>query len=247
MIDLEVIGTRKETKDTTTLFFDKSLDAVPGQFGMFWLAGKGQKPMSFSYHDAITVKDVGPFTHNLSNLCIGDRLSAEAPLGKGFDIKGNDIVLIGGGFGVAPLRFLAQRCHERGMSVTSLLGYRKLDEVLFDEELRKYGDVYVATEDGSCGEKGLVTCLLNAVGLEFDQGYCCGPERMLVAISRHIADSFPLQFSLERYMKCGLGLCGSCEIDGLLVCKDGPVFNSYELGSSFGSEKRDKSGRKTPI
>lgn len=247
MIDLEVVDVRKENKDVTTLFFDKSFNAAPGQFGMFWLAGKGQKPMSFSYDNGITVKNLGPFTQSLSGLEPGDKISVDGPLGRGFSVSGGSVILMGGGFGAAPLRFLAQRCAEKGTKVTTLLGYRTLDDVIFDDEFRKYGDVYVATEDGSCGEKGLVTCLFNAVGLDFDMGYCCGPERMLVAMKEYIGDSFHLQLSLERYMKCGIGLCGSCEIDGLLVCKDGPVFDSSQLGESFGKMKRDKSGKLIPI
>jgi len=247
MIDLEIIEVRQETHDVTTLFFDRGFGAAPGQFGMFWLAGVGQKPMSFSYDNGITVKNIGPFTNEMSKLKAGDMISAEGPLGRGFDIKGKRVVLMGGGFGVAPLRFLAHDCHERGMNVTSMLGFRTLDDVFFDSELREFGDVYVATEDGSCGERGLVTCLFSAAGMEFDQGYCCGPERMMVAIKEQVGKKFPLQLSLERYMKCGQGLCGSCEIDGLLVCKDGPVFDSKFLGSSFGRYKRDKSGKLLPL
>jgi len=247
MIDLEVVEVKKENECVTTLFFDKSFNAEPGQFGMFWLAGKGQKPMSFSYDNGITVKNVGPFTESLSNLGVGDKISADGPLGRGFDVSGRSILLMGGGFGAAPLRFLAQRCSEKHIKITTLLGYRALNDIIFDNEFKKYGDVYIATEDGSCGEKGLVTCLFKAVGLDFDMGYCCGPERMLVAMKDHIGNSFPLQLSLERYMKCGIGLCGSCEIDGLLVCKDGPVFDSWQLGESFGSMKRDKSGKLIPI
>ncbi|HOP09413.1 MAG TPA: dihydroorotate dehydrogenase electron transfer subunit, partial [Candidatus Methanofastidiosa archaeon] len=122
MIDLEIIEVRKETKDVTTILFDQEFDAVPGQFGMFWLAGKGQKPMSFSYKNGITVKNVGPFTNEISKLREGSLISAEGPLGKGFEMGGRDVVLIGGGFGVAPLRFLAEECHERNVKVTSLLG-----------------------------------------------------------------------------------------------------------------------------
>jgi dihydroorotate dehydrogenase electron transfer subunit len=203
--------------------------------------------MSFSHSDGITVKAVGPVSTALSRLSEGDRLSIDGPLGRGFTIDGTSVVLIGGGFGVAPLRFLAECCHARGMTVTTLLGFRSGKDVFFEQELAKHGDVYVATEDGSCGEQGMITCLFEAAGTEFDRCYCCGPERMMAAVVDRFKGTMPIQVSLERYMKCGRGLCGSCEMDGLLVCKDGPVFDAEELGPSFGAAKRDKTGKRIPL
>lgn len=247
MIDVFVRDVTIETDGVTTLRFDKDIGAIPGQFGMIWLAGVGQRPMSFSFSDGISVKSVGPVSSALSSLSKGDKLSVDGPLGRGFDIAGESVVLIGGGFGVAPLRFLAQQCSEQGIGVTTLLGFRSKQDVFFERELAHYGDVYIATEDGSCGEKGLITCLFDAAGTTFDRCYCCGPERMMAAVVDTFKGSMPIQVSMERYMKCGKGLCGSCEVDGLLVCKDGPVFDATQLGASFGHVKRDKTGKRVPL
>ncbi|MHC1598390.1 MAG: dihydroorotate dehydrogenase electron transfer subunit [Candidatus Methanofastidiosia archaeon] len=247
MMDAKIAKVIQEIPNVTTLFFDADLGAKPGQFGMFWLPGEGQRPMSFSYSNAITVKNIGPFSAKLSALRPGDMISIEGPYGNSFDISGSSAVLIGGGFGIAPLRFVAQECYKKNIAITSLLGFKSLEDVFFEKELSKYGDVHIATEDGSCGEKGMITCLFNTVKHEFDKGYCCGPERMMAAAMEHFGKHMPLQLSLERYMKCGMGLCGSCEVDGLLVCKDGPVFYQEQLGPSFGKFKRDKTGRKIPI
>ena len=247
MRDLVVRAVVPEAPGVVTLRFDEDLGALPGQFGMFWLAGVGQRPMSFSFSDGITVKAVGPVSQALSSLGVGDRLSVDGPLGRPFSIEGSSALLVGGGFGVAPLRFLAERCNEEGMDVRTLLGFRCKDDVFFEHELARFGDVYVATEDGSCGERGLVTCLFSAVSGTYDRVYTCGPERMMAAVRDALGGAIPLQVSLERYMKCGRGLCGSCEMDGLLVCKDGPVFDAAQLGPSFGTAKRDKTGRRVPL
>ena len=247
MIDVTVRDVSTETDGVTTLRFDKDLGAIPGQFGMVWLSGVGQRPMSFSYSDGISVKAVGPVSTALSALSVGDRLSVDGPLGRGFDIGGTSAVLIGGGFGIAPLRFLAERCHAQGITVTTLLGFRSVGDVFFEQDLARYGDVYIATEDGSCGEQGLITCLFDAAGTAFDRCYCCGPERMMAAVVDRFRGAMPIQVSLERYMKCGRGLCGSCEMDGLLVCKDGPVFDAEALGPSFGTMKRDRTGKRIPL
>lgn len=247
MIPLEIKAVADQAPSVTTLFFDKEIGTIPGQFGMFWLPDVGQRPMSFSRSDAITVRVVGPFSRALASLEPGDVVSMEGPYGNGFTLSGGRVLLIGGGFGIAPLRFLAQRCHEMGARVTTMLGFRCQDDLFFEDEMSSYGDVWVATEDGSCGYAGLVSCLFDEIGYEFDQAYCCGPEPMMKAVLDHYRERVPLQLLLERYMKCGMGLCGSCEMDGLLVCKDGPVFTTDQLGPSFGTYKRDKTGRLVPL
>lgn len=248
MKDVEITEVKREIPSVSTITFDSPLEnALPGQFGMVWIAGEGQRPMSFSAKDQFTVKEIGPFSRKMASLSPGDKISIDGPLGNGFSIHGSSVVLVGGGCGLAPLRFLASKCNQEGIDVTTLMGFRTKDEVFFEKEFTSYGDVYIATEDGSCGEKGLITCLFDAAGTSFDFCYSCGPERMMKAIGDMLCNKMGVEVSLERYMKCGVGLCGSCEIDGLLVCKDGPVFDYNKLGPSFGSTKRDRSGARIPL
>ncbi|MHC1605219.1 MAG: dihydroorotate dehydrogenase electron transfer subunit [Candidatus Methanofastidiosia archaeon] len=243
MMDLEVEDVIDEAIDVKTFLFDEELSRIPGQFGMFWLAGTGQKPMSFSYANGITVKKVGPFTKALFEIKKGDTLAMAGPYGQGFHLEGEKVLIIGGGYGIAPLRFLAEKCYREDINTTILLGFKTRHDMFFEDTFKKFGNVLIATEDGSYEEKGLVTKLLENLGKDFDCGYCCGPEKMMFEVKKLLGREIPLQFSLERYMKCGMGLCGSCEIDGMLVCKDGPVMHSDEIGPSFGKVQRDRTGK----
>jgi dihydroorotate dehydrogenase electron transfer subunit len=141
-----------------------------------------------------------------------------------------------------------------GQAETFLLGARTADDLLFPEELGKRTRLRVATDDGSSGHHGLVTDLLTKEDpIAYERICVCGPEKMMHGIlgildKRGIADHG--YFSLHRYMKCGIGLCGSCcmDPDGLRVCRDGPVFRGDTLlVSEFGRYCRDASGRKQPV
>ena len=220
----------EENARVKTFVLRTSLEAEPGQFVMVWLPGVNEKP--FSLVDAapltLTVARVGPFTGALHRLRAGDRLWFRGPLGRGFELVGERLLLVGGGYGVAPLAFLARRAREAGCAVTAVIGARTGDDLLFESRLARLGcRVVAATEDGSAGVRGLAADvaaeLLSQGG--FDAVYACGPEAMLdrlaeVCMGRRI----PCQLSREGYMRCGLGICGSCQREGLLVCRDGPVF-----------------------
>lgn len=226
---------RVENDRTKTLVFRASLPAQPGQFVMAWLPDVGEKPFSIAGDDplALTVVAVGPFSRAVHRLAVGDRLWVRGPLGQGFRITGERLLLAGGGYGVAPLLFLARRALAQGCDVAVCIGARTANDVLLVEDFERAGAaVRVTTEDGSLGEIGLVThAVERAIAAQRPDVLCaCGPVAMLAALDRlGAAHSVPRQLSWEALMRCGMGLCGSCELDvpgyppGWLACHDGPV------------------------
>jgi dihydroorotate dehydrogenase electron transfer subunit len=135
-----------------------------------------------------------------------------------------------------------------------ILGARTAGELLFSKELADVTNLKCATDDGTHGHHGFVTELLRAADpASYDTICVCGPEVMMKAVLAILIDAGcpeKGQFSLHRYMKCGVGICGSCCIDhsGLRVCRDGPVFTGdVIINSEFGSYTRDASGRRKPI
>ncbi|MBD3388211.1 MAG: dihydroorotate dehydrogenase electron transfer subunit [Candidatus Altiarchaeales archaeon] len=230
-----------------TFTLDVEVDAKPGQFCMLWIPGVNEKPMSFSNVSgkvAVTVKKVGTFTSHLFMLGRGDSVGFRGPYGRGFEYVAGNVCLVGGGCGVAPLRPLKDKL--KGHAIVSA---RTEDELLFADEFRESGfQVRIATDDGSAGEKSfpdrLLASLLDAE--RFSCVYACGPEVMMKKVMDLCAsEGVPCQLSLERYMKCGIGICGSCSLAGMRVCKEGPVFRGSELkDTEFGVYSRDASGSK---
>ena len=236
------IKTIKSLNDTTQwITCDLALQAEPGQFVMVWLPGIGEKPFSIADMDPLSlmVVDVGPFSHAVQQLGPGDRLWIKGPLGQGFVIRGKSLLLAGGGYGSAPLNALASMAAEQGCRVRVCLGARSSADLLLEKEFKALGcEVFLATEDGSRGVKGLITAVvdeqLKPGGL--DTLYACGPAGMLSALASLCkAYHLPYQLSWEALMRCGMGLCGSCEVPqtsdpalpaGWLACYDGPVFRN---------------------
>ena len=232
---------RLENADTCSLVMDGSLpDALPGQFVMAWLPGIDERPFSLSGNDPmrITVADIGPFSHALNQLQCGERLWLRGPLGNGFTPRGHSHLLLGGGYGAAPLFFLAKSLCAQDDQVGVCLGARSCADLLLVEEFEFLGcQVWLATEDGSAGKQGLLTALLPEAqnALKPETIYACGPIGMLLAIAAWTCTAgLPAQLSFESVMRCGVGLCGSCELPeetcqqlglapGFLVCHDGPV------------------------
>lgn len=218
-----------ENERTKTLVFDAHWQAEPGQFLLAWLPRHDEKPFSLVDDDpvTITVAAVGPFTRLLHRLEPGDRLWLRGPFGHGFTVAGRRLLLVGGGYGVAPLSFFTRRAVAAGCEVTAVVGARTAADVLFRRRLADEGArVVVTTEDGSLGMRGLVTAAVEpllATGA-VDTLYGCGPHGMLTALTA-LARGYgvPAQLSWEAYMRCGLGLCGSCEHEGRLLCLEGPV------------------------
>ncbi|NYT07696.1 MAG: dihydroorotate dehydrogenase electron transfer subunit [Methanomicrobiales archaeon] len=238
-----------ETSTVRTLYFAEPFDFRAGQFVMVWVPGVDEVPMALSSARSITVQNVGEATAALCGMEEGDLLGIRGPFGNGFPDDGT-ILAIAGGVGAAPLRPLVMG----GRVDTLLLGARSAGELLFSRDFSGAARVRTATDDGSAGHHGFVTDLLAGEDpASFERICVCGPERMMHAVlcaldQQGIAGRG--YFSLHRYMKCGIGLCGSCCIDpdGLRVCRDGPVFTGdLLLRSEFGRYCRDASGRKRPV
>mgnify|MGYP001773795071 CR=1 FL=1 len=220
---------KEESPRVKTFVLEGSMEATPGQFVMVWLPGVDEKP--FSLVDGspvtITVARVGPFTSQLHRRGPGDTIWLRGPYGNGFSVEGRRLLLVGGGYGVAPLLFLARRALPQGCSVDAIIGARCAEDLILVRDFERAGcRVHLATEDGSLGFRGKAPDLaLNLIPkLKPDVIYGCGPEGMLEAL-REIAESWqiPAQLSFEGYMRCGFGVCGSCERKGWLACRDGPV------------------------
>lgn len=242
-----------------TVRFDEVHDVAPGQFGMWWVPGVDEIPMSYADEDAILVRAVGEATEALCAMEPGDRVGVRGPFGEPFEVPASgELVVVGGGTGMAPVAVLAEAASAAGADVTVLIGAASADQVAYADRLAAVADVGVATEDGSRGHEGLVTELLDSardggdaatgVGpVAPDEVASCGPEPMMAAVlDRFVDRPGDVQVCLERYMKCGIGICGSCCIDGSgsPVCSDGPVYRADAVtGGEFGLYHRDAAGR----
>jgi dihydroorotate dehydrogenase electron transfer subunit len=240
----EIIDITYEADNIKTFLFNKNIAAKPGQFVMVWMPGISEKPFSLSSDNGITVKKLGLFTEKLFSLAIGDKLFIRGPYGNSFldFARESKKYFIAGGTGAAPLAFFAEWLNENPVV---LLGAKTKDELLFE---KRFSDVLVSTDDGSYGTKGMVTDLFDEIKIKNDsQFFICGPEKMMaVAVNKALEHTKPenIILSLERYMKCGHGICGNCEIGGLRVCTDGPVFSYNTLQFTvFGKYKRNKTGK----
>lgn len=247
-----------ETPTQCTLVLDWETSADPGQFVMVWIPGVDEVPMGFSRISpsaAITVQRMGEATRALCTLSAGDRVGVRGPLGRGFRLEeGEGVLLVGGGNGTAPLVPLAETLVSMGCSVTVAVGARTAEELLFTDRLTAVtgNALYIATDDGTAGHAGFVTTLADDLmqGARPDRVFTCGPEIMMRKVAGSCWDmGIPFQASLERYMKCGVGLCGSCAIGTHLVCRDGPVLDGDALRDvpDFGAFRRGPSGKVAPF
>lgn len=151
---------------------------------------------------------------------------------------------------MAPLHFIASEF--RGKARVAFIGGKSSSELPIYDYLCDHLDVRVATEDGSLGKKGLVTDILEIGGYAGNEFFNCGPEAMLVKVAeleRKVTSADRIYCAIERYTKCGIGVCGSCAMDGYRICVDGPVFpySILRSGIDFGRCKRSASGRRVPI
>lgn len=224
---------------------ETELEFRPGQFAMVWVPDVDEVPLSIVGGSPLefVVQEVGEATSEFISVDEGELLGVRGPYGSGFDIVEGDVLLVGGGVGAAPLIPLAREVER----FDAVIGAGTKDLLVGEEEL----DADVATEDGSKGHRGLVTEPLETYNLDrYEMVYCCGPEAMMREVARVCGPHVDVQFSLERYVKCGIGICGSCCIDpgGERVCVEGPVFYAEELeGTEFGRYRRDASGTRRKI
>ena len=222
-------------------------EMMPGQFVEVRVDGSPmtflRRPISINFIDRernelwLLVAAVGDGTRALVSLRAGDRLNCLLPLGNGFTMPAEPserVLLVGGGVGVAPLLYMGAEMRRLGCEPTFLLGARRAADLLQVELFRKYGRVFITTEDASEGERGFVTNHSILASERFDRIQTCGPKPMMVAVARYAAnEGIDCEASLENMMACGLGACLCCvekTTEGnLCVCKEGPVFNIKKL------------------
>lgn len=246
-----------EAKDVKTFVFKGKIGAKPGQFVAVWLPGKNEKPFGISYQDnekfAVTVRAVGPFSREMHALKSGDKLGIRGPYGTHYKLEGKQIALVAGGYGAAPLAFLANEARKKKIKVDFVIGAKSKQQIIFEKRMKNAGvKVHIATEDGSCGKKCFSTDILETLLKKnnYSKVFACGPELMMKKVVG-LSNGIPCEISMERYIKCGIGVCGSCCVDhlGIRMCKEGPVI-SKELAKKifeFGKYKRDAAGRKVHI
>jgi dihydroorotate dehydrogenase electron transfer subunit len=252
-----IVRITEESPSVRTFFLDLRFEAMePGQFVMVWVRGVDEVPMGLSGKNSITVQKVGEATSKLFELKEGDSFGLRGPFGRGFSLPsgGEKVLVIAGGVGAAPLAPYAEAACSAGSEVHTILGARCAEDLIFEERFSAVGRVYISTDDGSKGTKGFVTDVLKGLDvLAYDRIAVCGPELMMASVFRLLEEKNVLgkaEFSLHRYFKCGIGVCGACCIDrsGLRVCKDGPVFSGLQLlDSELGKYTRDASGRRVKI
>ncbi len=185
----------------------------------------------------LLVQRKGEGTRRLSMLTQGALLNLVYPLGNHFGLVENqDVLLVGGGCGVAPLLFLARKLHERGNRVTTLMGARSGEGIMEKAEFEALGRVEITTEDGSMGTRGFVIHhgLWRSRPFAFQKIYTCGPDPMMRAVGRLAKiHGTSCEVSLEQTMACGLGACLVCVVKTdhghVCTCTDGPVFEINEL------------------
>lgn len=228
--------------DFTVRCADMAKQTKPGQFLHILCGGDAylRRPISVCEVSGDCIRFIfqikGVGTDELSKFEVGDLIDILGPLGNGFDLSvcGNRPILIGGGIGIFPL---LEAVKQIGKGASVLLGFRSEADVVLTDEFSKYTDnVFVATNDGSCGFKGLVTDLARSIAKSNDVSYIytCGPMPMMRAVTT-VAEEFniPAQASLEERMGCGIGACVTCACtvagNRKRVCKDGPVFNALEV------------------
>jgi len=236
--EYEIVRNEEVAPSIYNMFLDgPNLNVLPGQFVMVWIPEKEEVPMAPSMFRnllRITYKVVGETTKYMAEMGPGDLIYLRGPLGKGFELDTNGkYLLLAGGVGAAPIIYAAKILGERKSSFTYVEGEPSYKYKLFVEEARSYGGKAILyTEDGSGGKYGYPTDYLREYGGDYDYILACGPEAMNKTVY-NICNELGLncQISMERIVKCGVGVCGSCVVEptGLLVCRDGPVFSSSIL------------------
>jgi dihydroorotate dehydrogenase electron transfer subunit len=255
---LEIKKIIPENAYTSTFVFEYPLNSKPGQFVMLWIPGVDEKPFSVAYDDGkefwLTICKVGQATEELFKLKVGDKVGIRGPLGTHYTWSETDhIGVVAGGYGAAPMYFVSRLAIKDGCKVEFFVGARSEDLLLFTEKAASLDNVtvHIATNDGSKGHKGFVTEALDQflTNQKLDRVFSCGPELMMQAASK-VAEKHDVKswLSMEKYMKCGIGVCGQCAVDdsGVLVCTKGPVMSYDEVKTlpELGKYHRDAQGVK---
>lgn len=247
---VKICNVAEESPGVKTFFLKSNLNFVPGQYIMVWIPLIDEKPFTISYIQkdivGISVLKRGVFTHALHKKKAGDLIGIRGPYGKGFNLQANsNSCVVGGGIGMASLTTLVDRL----TGATIIQGARTVSEIIYRE---RFPGMKLCTEDGTAGFKGTtVDFLMELLNTQtYSKVYTCGPEKMMYKIvdlaKKH---QIECEVSLDRYMKCGFGICGQCDCSGQRVCIDGPVFNTTELNKmeDFGKIDILKTGERVNI
>ncbi|CAN5232418.1 dihydroorotate dehydrogenase electron transfer subunit [soil metagenome] len=230
-----------ENDRVKTFLFDFDFPGKPGQFVMVWIPGIDEKPFGIIKKDTvgfmISVAVVGEATRAMHDLKVGDLLGFRGPYGSSFTIpkEKQTIALVAGGYGMVPLSYLAQEARKNKANIHLFLGARNKQELLFKSWMEEiHVHTHTSTDDGSEGFKGFNTDLFSEKIDEIkpDMVYTVGPEIMEFKIAQICnKKNIPFEVSLERYMKCGFGVCGQCCVEptGWRMCVEGPVLNDEQL------------------
>jgi NAD(P)H-flavin reductase len=242
-----VVDVRRETVDVVTVVAAPSVAALPparpGQFMMVWAPGIGEIPVSVSRHEhghhvLLTVRAVGKVSSDIVGLRAGDVLGLRGPFGTAWptaEVAGDDVVVVAGGLGLAPLRMAIDELAVGGpRRLTLIVGSREPAQVLFPRDLERWASMgttvhqTVDTADRRWHDAvGTATALLTRGRERYDAAFVCGPELMMSSAVRELLHQGVRPertwVSLERNMHCGIGHCGRCQLGALLLCRDGAV------------------------
>ena len=256
----QVRAVSKETPDTFTLTLaphngDGAAPFRPGQFSMLWSLGVGELPISISgdplKEDRLvyTVRSVGQATHALVSQKVGSSVGVRGPYGQGWPVdeaRGQDVIIVAGGIGLAPLRPVIYRVlanRDQYGRLVLLYGARNPRDLLFRKELASWSrhrdtQVLTTVDYGGLswrGHVGVVTTLFKYARIHPERSIAmiCGPEIMMRFVARDLETQGlakkRIYVSMERNMKCGIGLCGHCQYGPYFICKDGPVFRYEQM------------------
>lgn len=249
---MRVISTAKLAEDVYEMWIATDLAAEPGAGRFIALYPKNRatllpRPISICERDAkggalrIVYRTAGEGTREFSTYQSGDTVEVLGILGNGYPLeeaRGKKALLLGGGIGIPPLLELAKEL--RDCEIDIVPGYRD-GQLFLKEDLEKYGEVFIATEDGSAGTKGNVLDAVRKHKLNADLIYACGPLPMLRAVKKYAAEKqIPAWISLEERMACGVGACLGCvcktvredahsHVHNARICTEGPVFPAEDV------------------
>ncbi len=210
-----------------------NLECFPGQFVFAWIPGVGEKPFSVMDDSPLTIgiQERGEFTKKFNALQVGDEFYIRGPYGEGVMVpNGSNVVLVGGGCGIAGLYLLAKILSKKS-KVVCFLGARDREHLPYLEKFKGYGEVYSMSEDGSVGSKGLITNLFSEVNLiPGSYFFNCGPRAMVNAViplELKVSNGERIFSSVDYITRCGVGICGSCsDENGLRTCVEGPFMKA---------------------
>lgn len=231
-----------DTVEMTLENADIAQNTKPGQFLHLQIEGHTlRRPISIADIDrekglvTILFKKLGDGTRQLATYQAGMTMDALGPNGNGFsyDASMKTALLIGGGVGIPPLYNLGKELRHKGIQVKAVLGFQTKEQVFYEEGFNDLGETWIVTDDGSYGQQGFVTNVLEQTGV-FDAYFSCGPMPMLQAVTAKLGQKHGY-ISLEERMGCGVGACFACVIPANTeagykkICQDGPVFAADEV------------------